>query len=122
MGTAGGEARLKSAVSLLDSQGTGAATADPVRSSFSPRVGSSMIASRGFLTAVVLGLAVTTAGCSSVSGTVDRLNPFKPKDVKDEASDGRRISVIAFDEKVGANDVGYCTDGTAHICRLPFKA
>lgn len=100
MGTAGGEARLKSAVSLLDSKGTGAATADPVRSSFSPRVGSSMIASRGFLTAVVLGLAVTTAGCSTVSGTVDRLNPFKPKDVKDEASDGRRISVIAFDEKV----------------------
>ncbi len=59
-----------------------------------------MIASRGFLTAVVLGLAVTAAGCSTVSGTVDRLNPFKPKEVKDEAADGRRISVIAFDEKV----------------------
>ncbi|MDB5470966.1 MAG: dehydrogenase [Caulobacter sp.] len=100
MGVAGAEARLKSAVSLLDSQGVGAAKANPARSSLSPRVGSSMIASRGFLTAVVLGLAVSVAGCSTVSGTVDRLNPFKPKEVKDEASDGRRISVIAFDEKV----------------------
>ena len=104
MAGTGNEARLKSAVSLLDSQGAGAATADPARSSSSPRVGFSMIASRGFLTAVVLGLAVTAAGCSTVSGTVDRLNPFKPKDVKDEASDGRRISVIAFDEKVAVAD------------------
>lgn len=59
-----------------------------------------MTARRATLTAVVFGLAVAAAGCSTVSGTVDRLNPFKPKEVKDEAADGRRISVIAFDEKV----------------------
>jgi outer membrane protein assembly factor BamB len=104
MGRAGGEDRLKSALALLDSNSVGAAEAGSARPSFLPRVGSSMIASRGFLTAVVLGLAVTAAGCSTVSGTVDRLNPFKPKEVKDEAADGRRISVIAFDEKVAVSE------------------
>jgi outer membrane protein assembly factor BamB len=59
-----------------------------------------MIASRGILTALFIGVAAVAAGCSTVSGTVDRLNPFKEKEVKDEAADGRRISVIAFDEKV----------------------
>lgn len=59
-----------------------------------------MIASRGILTALFIGVAAVSAGCSTVSGTVDRLNPFKGKEVKDEAADGRRISVIAFDEKV----------------------
>ncbi|NBB17162.1 PQQ-binding-like beta-propeller repeat protein [Caulobacter sp. SLTY] len=61
-----------------------------------------MIASRGILTALFIGVAAVSAGCSTVSGTVDRLNPFKEKEVKDEAADGRRISVIAFDEKVTA--------------------
>jgi outer membrane protein assembly factor BamB len=63
-----------------------------------------MIVRRATLTAVVLGLAVATSGCSTVTGAVDRINPFKPKEVKDEAADGRRISVIAFDEKVAVAD------------------
>jgi outer membrane protein assembly factor BamB len=61
-----------------------------------------MIQRRGLLAAMVLSAALAVAGCSTLSGTVDKLNPFKPKEVKDTAADGRRISVIAFDEKVEA--------------------
>jgi len=61
-----------------------------------------MIQRRGILTAVLLSIALATSGCATANGTVDRLNPFKPKEVKDKASDGRRISVIAFDATISA--------------------
>jgi outer membrane protein assembly factor BamB len=61
-----------------------------------------MIQRRGLITAVALSFAVAASGCSTVSSAVDKINVFKPKEVKDTAADGRRISVIAFDEKVEA--------------------
>ena len=61
-----------------------------------------MILRRGALTAAFLTLALAATGCSTLNGATENLNPFKPKEVKDTASDGRRISVIAFDETVSA--------------------
>lgn len=49
---------------------------------------------------LAVGLALTAAGCSTVTSTVQNLNPFKPKEDKETAADGRRISVIAFDAQV----------------------
>ena len=52
--------------------------------------------------AVLMALAVSVSGCSTVRGLADRINPFDGD--KDEnktvATQGQRISIIAFDEKV----------------------
>ncbi|MFZ5668533.1 MAG: PQQ-binding-like beta-propeller repeat protein [Pseudomonadota bacterium] len=59
--------------------------------------------------AVLLAAAVTLGGCSTVGAVGDaagRLNPFGKKDEPQEvAGDGRRISIIAFDQKIEASEV-----------------
>jgi outer membrane protein assembly factor BamB len=52
-------------------------------------------------------VAVTLGGCSTIRGAVDRINPFDGDgDTANEsvATQGQRISIIAFDEKVTAAD------------------
>ena len=51
----------------------------------------------------LMSAAVTVSGCSTISSTASKLNPFD-KSEKDQAkaTQGQRISVIAFDQKVEA--------------------
>jgi len=57
-------------------------------------------------TAVLLALAATLGGCSTIGGVVDRINPFDGDDDAPDAvaTQGQRISIIAFDEKVTTAD------------------
>lgn len=54
--------------------------------------------------AVLLAMAVTVSGCSTVRGLGDRLNPFDKDEPQAVAGEGQRISIIAFDEKVAVAD------------------
>ncbi len=49
--------------------------------------------------AVLAASALALAGCSTLSA-VGNLNPFKKDEPKEVAGDGRRISIVAFDQKV----------------------
>ena len=51
--------------------------------------------------AVLAASALALAGCSTLSA-VGNLNPFKKDEAKEVATDGRRISVVAFDQRVEA--------------------
>jgi len=53
--------------------------------------------------AVIAASAMALAGCSTLSAVGD-LNPFKKEEAKEVATDGRRISVVAFDQRVEAAD------------------
>ncbi|MDB5430956.1 MAG: dehydrogenase [Caulobacter sp.] len=59
--------------------------------------------------AIILAAALALAGCSTISNvgsTVGKLNPFaskKPQEASD-ASESQRISIVAFDQKVEANE------------------
>jgi outer membrane protein assembly factor BamB len=58
--------------------------------------------------AVLMALAVSVSGCSTVRGVVDRINPFDGDDEEANqavATQGQRIAIIAFDQKVAAADV-----------------
>lgn len=53
--------------------------------------------------AVLLALGLAVSGCSTVQGLGERLNPFGGGDEEEAvASEGQRISIIAFDETVEA--------------------
>lgn len=55
--------------------------------------------------AVLLAGAMALAGCSTVgavSSAAGRLNPFKKEAPQETATDGQRISIIAFDQRVEA--------------------
>ncbi|MBP7705511.1 MAG: PQQ-binding-like beta-propeller repeat protein [Caulobacter sp.] len=52
--------------------------------------------------AVLVAGAVALTGCSTVSNVTNRINPFKKDEPQEVAGDGRRISIIAFDQKVEA--------------------
>lgn len=56
--------------------------------------------------AVLLAMSVAVSGCSTLGGIGSRLNPFDNKSDEPEsvASEGQRISIIAFDEKVATAD------------------
>jgi len=56
--------------------------------------------------AVLLALAVTVSGCSTIKGVAGKLNPFDGGDKpnKTVATKGQRISIIAYDEKVTPAD------------------
>ncbi len=55
--------------------------------------------------AVVMAAAVAVSGCSTLQGIGGRLNPFGDKDEPESvASEGQRISIIAFDETVAVAD------------------
>lgn len=49
--------------------------------------------------AVLAASALALAGCSTLSAVSD-MNPFKKEEPKEVAGDGRRISIVAFDQKV----------------------
>ncbi|ATQ43273.1 PQQ-like beta-propeller repeat protein [Caulobacter mirabilis] len=53
--------------------------------------------------AVIAASALALAGCSTL-GSVSNLNPFKKNENKEVATDGRRISIVAFDQKVEASE------------------
>ena len=60
-----------------------------------------MISKRSVALVALMSAAVTVSGCSTVS----KLNPFdKSEKNKSTASQGQRISIIAFDQKVEANE------------------
>lgn len=55
--------------------------------------------------AVLAASAIALAGCSTIGAVGDaagRLNPFRKDEPKEVATDGRRISIIAFDQRVEA--------------------
>lgn len=56
--------------------------------------------------AVLMALAVSVSGCSTVRGLADRINPFDGDEEEAEAvaTQGQRISIVAFDEKVAQSD------------------
>ncbi len=56
--------------------------------------------------AMVLALAVAVSGCSTMRSLGDRLNPFDNNKDGNEAvaTEGKRISIIAFDETVSQSD------------------
>ncbi|MES2032906.1 MAG: PQQ-binding-like beta-propeller repeat protein, partial [Pseudomonadota bacterium] len=53
--------------------------------------------------AVLAASAMALAGCSTLAKVGD-LNPFKKDEAQEVATDGRRISVVAFDQRVEAAD------------------
>ena len=57
--------------------------------------------SRNGLLVLLLAVAVGAAGCSTVS-KIGALNPFHKSDdgPKEKASEGQRVSIVAFDEKI----------------------
>ncbi|HRD46529.1 MAG TPA: hypothetical protein PLF78_08605, partial [Caulobacter sp.] len=52
--------------------------------------------------AVLAASALLLAGCSTVGDAAGRLNPFKKEEPKEVAGEGRRISIVAFDQRVEA--------------------
>jgi outer membrane protein assembly factor BamB len=52
--------------------------------------------------AVLAAFAIGVTGCSTVGSTVGKLNPFHKSEKKAIASEGQRISIIAFQPKVEA--------------------
>ena len=60
-----------------------------------------MISKRSVALVALMSAAMAVSGCSTVS----KLNPFDKDDKnKSTASQGQRISIIAFDQKVEANE------------------
>lgn len=60
-----------------------------------------MISKRSVALVALMSASMAVTGCSTVS----KLNPFGGKDKnKSQASQGQRISIIAFDQKVEANE------------------
>ncbi len=67
-----------------------------------------MISKRSVALIALMSAAVTVSGCSTIS----KINPFDKSDEKDKAkaTQGQRISVIAFDQKVEASETLKGTD------------